>query len=137
MANTATKVHASPNRLTYRLVGDGTVAGPTLANATLLADMVDGPLKDLWSLNFADQATMRNRLLGGAQSGVLADSAGGMAIVQLVVAVNDVTAQENQIAVDVDTDAVTATKAEINISMSDTTGQVAFLHILHQHSSIL
>ena len=128
MANTATKASASPNRLTYQLAGDGTQVGPTIASATLLADMVPGPLKDAWTAAYASQAAMRTALLGGG--------AGCKVSVQLAVAVSDVTAEENQISVDVDADAVTATRAEINIGMSDTTGQIAFLHIEHIHSLV-
>ena len=128
MANTAAKVSSSPGHLTYLLTGDGTQVGPTVANATILADMAPGPLRDAWNKTYADQAAMRTALLGGGQS--------CEASVQLVVAVADITAEENQISVDVDTDAVTATKAEINIGMSDTTGQLAYLHIKHRHSIV-
>jgi hypothetical protein len=56
--------------------------------------------------------------------------------VQLRTAVNDVTAEQNQISVDVDVDAVTATKPEVNVTMSDTTGQEAYLTIEFLHSII-
>jgi hypothetical protein len=128
MANTATKVSASPNYLTYLLTGDGTVAGPTIANATILADMEDGPLKDAWKLAYANQAAMRVALLGGGADCRMA--------IQLVATGVDVTAQVNQPVADVDVDAVSATKAEINIGMSDTTGQLAYLHISHAHSIV-
>ena len=129
MANTAVKVSASPNHLTYILTGDGTQVGPTIANATILADMyVGGPLWGAWNATYANQAAMRTALLGmGAFCKVT---------VQLVTSGVDVTAERNQITVDVDVDAVTATKAEINIAMSDTTGQIAYLHIERVHSSI-
>lgn len=126
MANTATKASASPNHLTYQLAGDGTQVGPTIASATILNDMVPGPLKQAWESAYADQAAMRTALLGGGANCEVS--------VQLAVAVADVTAEENQISVDVDVDAVTASRAEINIGMSDTTGQIAFLHIKHRHS---
>lgn len=126
MANTATKVSSSPNHLTYRLDGDGTVAGPTIANATLLADMEAGPLRDAWNSTYANQAAMRTALLGGGANCEVS--------IQLAVTPVDTTAQTNQIVADVDVDAVTATKAELNVSMSDTTGQIAFLHIKHRHS---
>ena len=130
MANTATKVSASPNHLTYLLTGDGTVAGPTIANATLLADMVYGPLRDAWNAALTTQAAMRNQLLGGLAPGSCDIH------IQLVSSPVDTTAQVNQPFADVDTDAVTITKAELNISMSDTTGQLAYLHIRHRHSII-
>ncbi len=128
MPNTATKVAATPNRLTYLLTGDGTVAGPTIANATLLADMVPGPLQNAWNQVLTTQAAMRTALLGGG--------ANCRASIQLVATGNDVTAQVNQVVCDVDTDAVSTTKAEINIGMSDTTGQLAYLHLMHDHSAI-
>jgi outer membrane murein-binding lipoprotein Lpp len=128
-ANTATKQTRSQNRLTYLLVGDGTQVGPTIANATILQDMeFQGPLFDAWNRTYATQATMRTALLAGG--------ANCYAIIQLRTAVKDVTAEINQPSVDVDADAVTATKAEINITMSDTTGQEAYLHLIHMHSLI-
>ena len=126
MANTAAKASSSPNHLTYLLTGDGTQVGPTLASATILADMEPGPLKQAWEAAYADQAAMRTALLGGG--------AHCEAEVQMAIAVNDVSTQVNQVAVDVDTDAVTVTRAEINIGMSDTTGQRAYLHLRHRHS---
>lgn len=128
MPNTATVVSSSPHHLTFRLDGDGTQVGPTIANATILAAMAPGPLKDAWNKTYANQAAMRTALLGRGQ--------GCSASVQLAVAVADVTAEENQISVDVDTDAVTPTKAEINLGMSDTTGQVAYLHLECLHSLV-
>jgi hypothetical protein len=127
MANTATLVTSTPYRVVYLLSGDGTVAGPTIANATLLADMVAGPLEDIFNATYANQAAMRTACLTSAPCRVL---------VQLRTAVNDVTAQQNQIAVDVDVDAVTATKPEVNVTMSDTTGQEAYLTIEFLHSII-
>lgn len=129
MANTATKVSASLNHLVYLLTGDGTVAGPTIANATLLDDMVvGGPLYNEWNKTYANQAAMRSALLGGLN--------GCEANIQLVASPVDTTAERNQVFVDVDTDAVTATKAEINVSMSDTAGQLAYLKIVHWHTMI-
>lgn len=127
MANTAVKVSSSPNHLTYLLTGDGTVIGPTLANATILADMDQkGPLWAKWSKDYANQAAMQAALLGRGEH--------CSASVQLITAVADVTATINQISIAVDVDAVTATKAEIDITMSDAAGQVAMLHLIHDHS---
>jgi len=128
MANTATKASASPNHLTYLLTGDGTVAGPTIANATLLADMIGGPLRTAWNSTYASQAAMRTALLG----------LGGHARInlQMVATGVDVTAETNHVVADVDTDAVTATKAEINVGMSDTTGQLAYMHLIYDHSMV-
>ncbi len=128
MANTAVKVSATPNRLTYILTGDGSGAGPTLANATILADMVEGPLRDKWNQTYANQAAMRTALLGGGEN--------CYANIQLMTTGNDVTAQKDQITADVDTDAVSVTKAEIDIGMSQTTGQLAMLTLSHVHSIV-
>ena len=126
MANTATLVSSSRNHLTYLLTGDGTVSGPTIPSATILADMAEGPLRNAWNATYANQAAMRTALLGGG-----ADCVAG---IQLVATGVDVTAQTNQVVTDVDTDAVTPTKAEINVGMSDTTGQLAYLTLTHYHS---
>lgn len=127
MANTATLVTATPYRVVYLLQGDGTVAGPTIANATLLADMVAGPLEDIFNATYANQAAMRTACLTSAPC---------RALVQMRTTVNDVTAEVNQVSVDVDVDAVTATKPEVNVTMSDTTGQFAYLTIEYLHSII-
>ncbi len=129
MANTATKVSASANHLTYLLTGDGTVGGPTITSAILLADMqVGGPLWAEWNKVLTTQAAMRAALLGGL--------ANCRVSIQLVATGVDVTAQVDQVVCDVDTDAVATTKAEINIGMSDTTGQLAYLHLIHEHSIV-
>lgn len=128
MANTATKISATPNRLTYRLNGDGTVLGPTIPNATILADMVKGPLRDAWNKTYANQAAMRDALLGRGQ--------GCSISIQLAATPVQTTAEQNLVTADVDVDAVTATKAELNIAMSDTTGQIAYLHIEHDFSMV-
>jgi microcystin degradation protein MlrC len=126
MANTAVKVSASPHRLTILLTGDGTVVGPVLDNASLLEMMVEGPLKKAWNKTYANQDAMRNALLAGDCH----------AQIQLRESGVDITAQKNQVLIDVDTDAVTASKAEINPSMSDTSGQVAYLHLICSHSLV-
>jgi len=129
VANTAVKVSSSENHLTYLLTGDGTVVGPTIPSATLLADMnVGGPLWEAWNTTYANQAAMRTALLGGGANCEIS--------IQLVATGVDVTAEKNQVTADVDVDAVTATKAELNIGMSDTTGQLAYLHIKHRHSIV-
>lgn len=127
MANTAALQTATPYRVVYLLTGDGTVAGPTLDSALLLADMVAGPLKDVFSASYNNQAAMRTACLASQPA---------RAIVQMRATVNDVTAEKNQVSVDVDVDAVTATRPEVNITMSDTTGQVAYLTLEVLHSII-
>ena len=127
MVNTAVKASASKNHLSYLLTGDGTVVGPTIANATILADMTNqGPLFNAWNATYANQAAMRTALMGGG-------AACNMSLIMMVT-VADTTAQINQPSVDVDTDAITATKAEINITMSDTTGTIGMLTLSHWQS---
>jgi len=126
-ANVAVLMNRGPNHATYRLTGDGTVAGPTRASATILAELAAGPLLDLFTAAYADQAAMRTALLEGNP---------GICLVQMRATVNDVTAEVNQVSVDVDVDAVTATRPELNFTMSDTTGQVAYFTFLHLHSVI-
>jgi hypothetical protein len=133
MVNTAVKIAAGPHHLSYLLTGDGTQIGPTIANATLLADMVPGPLREAWNSILTTQAVMRSALLGGLGS-VSACPPGCRAFLLLLTAVKDVTAEINQPSIDVDTDATSITKAEINITMSDTTGQLAVLTLHHDWS---
>jgi hypothetical protein len=120
VANTAAVVLAAPNRITYLLTGDGTVVGPTLASATVIGDCAPGALKEALEASYADQAAMRNAFNTGipCKMGVTFQASG-----------NTVTAEKNQIVVDVDVDAVTSTRPEFNIEMSDTTGQIAYLTI--------
>ena len=133
MANTATAKSATPNRLTFELAGDGTVVGPTITNAQLLAAMVAGPLKDAFNATYVTDGTsvqsqMRKNLIYGVPG---TDSRGCRMFLTPLVTVADTTAQVNQPSVDVDTDATTATKPEINITMSDTTGTLYALVIEH------
>ncbi len=129
MPNTAVKQSASKAHLTYLLTGDGTVVGPTLANATLLADMeYQGGLYAAWDALYANQAAMQLALQGGGAHCRIA--------IQLVTAVADVTATINQISATVDVDAVTATKAEIDITMSDAAGQTAYMHLIYDDTIV-
>lgn len=128
MPNTAVVQSASSNHVTFLLTGDGTAVGPTLTNAQILAAMEDGPLKDAWNATHADQAAMRLALLAGGDN--------CEANIQMVATGADITAEVNQVVCDVDADAVTATKAEINLGMSDTTGQLAYLTLKHRHSMV-
>ncbi len=125
MPNTAAVVGtATPNKIVYLLTGDGTAAGPTITNATLLTDMVPGPLEDLFSATYADQAAMRLALFASDCE----------FSIHLITTGVDVTAEINQVVVDTDVDAVTATQPELNIGMSDTTGQIAYLTIRQDHT---
>lgn len=118
MANTAAEIgESTPCRMVWLLTGDGTVAGPTIANATILAAMSDGPLKTLWSTAYADQAAMRAALFA---------TRGRIAVTYRTTPVQT-TAEQGLVVVDVDTDATSPTLPEINIGMSDTTGQIAYL----------
>lgn len=128
MANTAVLAAATTHRLVYTLTGDGTVAGPTIASATLIADSAAGPLRDLLSASYATQALMRTAMLEGTPARILTSLRVGAATA--------LGPNAAQVAADVDVDAVTATRPEINITMSDTTGQVATLEIEYLHSII-
>jgi hypothetical protein len=132
MPITAVAVSASPNHLTFLLTGDGTAA-LILANSTIQAAMVAGPLKNAWDTVLTTQAAMRAKLLGGDSA-----ATGGFCEARLLLLVTpvDTTAQINQPTVDVDTDAVSTTKAEINVGMSATTGQIAYLTLEHRHSAV-
>jgi hypothetical protein len=128
MANTVALLGTpTPNRCVFLLTSDGTgsVVQP-ITNATLLAAMVAGPLKDLWNATYADQAAMRLALMVNSAS----------IRTQLRAVVNDTTGEKNQCLVDVDTDATTPTKAELNFGMSDTAAQEALLVIEHVHSVV-
>lgn len=119
MANTAVKQFATPYALCYLLTGDGTVTGPTIPSATLLADMVDGPLKDAWSVTtYTGEAGRRVALVGGNPCVINVRSLSNPV---------QTTAEQNLISVGVDADAVTANLTEVNVVMSDTTGQVAMM----------
>lgn len=120
MANTAAIISATPSRQTWLLTGDGTVAGPTITNAQLLAAAErNGPLRELLSATYANQAAMR----------LVFDGSGARILLRMRTTVADTTAEVNQPSADVDVDAVTATAPEINCTMSDTTGTVAILII--------
>lgn len=124
MANAEVKKSASPHRLVYEITGDGTATG-TITQATLAADCAAGPLKDLLTSVLTTQAAMRTNLL-------YSNPVKMTAWYRTVVA--DTTGNVNQLAVDVDTDAVSTTKAEINYQIHDTTGAVAILEIEYVHS---
>ena len=126
--NVATLIGASKNHLVYIIQGDGTVVGPTLTNAGILADFGTnlGPLYDLLNATYANQAAMRVALFG----------TGARMFMQLRVSVAVTDAQISQPTVDVDTDVATPTKPEINIAMGDTTGQFCYLYIEHIHSIV-
>ena len=131
MVNTAVKASAGPNHLTFLLTGDGTAA-LVIANSTIVAAMVPGPLKDAWALRVVGvtQAQLRAQLLGALTPRFCE------ARILLLVTPVDTTAQINKVTVDVDVDAVTASSAEINLGMSATTGQIAYLTLEHRHTIV-
>ena len=121
MANTAAKVHATAYRLVYRVTGDGTVTGPTIASATLIADAsIEGPLQDALKASYANQAAMRAAFM---------ESNPGRINVRIQTTPVQTTAEQNIPFADVDVDAITATRPELNITMSDTTGQIIIVEI--------
>jgi hypothetical protein len=126
MANTVTLKSSTPCRLVYEIAGDGTATG-TIASATLITDAVTGPLEDALSASYADQAAMRAAMLYGAPVQIHT---------QIQTSVADTTAQVNQPAADVDVDAITATRPEINYQMHDTTGQVVLLIVEYVHTLV-
>tara|TARA_Y100000034_G_C6897183_1_gene413926 strand:+ start:1068 stop:1454 length:387 start_codon:yes stop_codon:yes gene_type:complete len=126
MANTIAHLNSSANHSTWLFTGDGTVVSPALASATIIAAMVDGPLKDLFSASYANQAAMRTAVIEGNPG-----------IVTTVVRAtgNDVTNEKNRFVLDVDVDAVTAARPEVNTNMSDTTGQIVVVTFHYLHSA--
>jgi hypothetical protein len=74
MAVSFTKTSATPNRLVYKMVGDGAAAASTISktNAQLLADCVAGPLKDLLAASYADTAAVQ-AVFGGGSVAVATD----------------------------------------------------------------
>ena len=67
MAISFTKTSATPNRLVYKLIGDGAAAANTVGKtaAQLLADCVEGPLKELLNTAFASDAAVQAVFGGG------------------------------------------------------------------------
>jgi len=119
MAATVTVKKATRSRLTLLVQGDGT-ATHIITQAVLAAAMTKaGPLKDQWTKVHTTQAAMRTALLEEK----------GRIVIRARTQVADTTAQVNQPAADVDTDAVSTTKAEINLQLSDTTGQEFYIDI--------
>ena len=123
MANTVAVLKATPFRLTLLVTGDGTVA-TLIANATLLAAMAAGPLKDLWNATYADQAAMRTALTEGGDAGIW---------IRKRTVVAAVTAEVSDCSADVDVDATTPTKAEINLQWPDQTGMIGIVDIWLRH----
>ena len=131
MANSIVLIGASKNHLVYLLTGDGTIIGPTRTNAQVLADFGTnlGPLYDLFNATYVAQADMRVALFG----------TGARMFIQIRNGTTEINGQITQPVVDVDTDAATPTKPEINVGMTASNApasMVAILYIEHIHSVI-
>lgn len=124
MPTTFTKKHAGKHRLVYLAEGDGTVGPATRTNAELLADMEAGPLKDAFNATYANQAAMRAALL---EQNVRVN-------IRKRAVVAGVTAEVSDWAADVDTDAATPTKAELNVTAPDQNGGACYIEIEYIHS---
>ena len=127
MANTIAHLNSSPNHSTWLFTGDGTVASPALPNATIVAAMVDGPLKELFRAPYVNQAAMRTAVIEGNP---------GMVTTVVRATGNDITAEKNRFTLDVDVDAVSPTRPEVNTTMSDTTGMIVVVTFTYIHSVV-
>lgn len=125
MSNILTYKHSTPHRITYFLAGDGTAA-QVIPNATLLADMEAGPLRDLFNATYANQAAMRAALLEESVEIRIRPRAHPAVV----------TAEVSTWAVDVDVDAVTATKPEINVTCPDQASADCYIDIIARHSIV-
>ena len=117
-APTITAVTKTANRCVFKVVADNTGTAGLIASSVILAAMAPGPLKDAWTKAYANQAAMRTALEGGNCKLTWAPYT-GLALVQP----------------DVDVDAVTATRAEINITISAATVE-GYLEIEHAHTFV-
>lgn len=126
MAVTATLRSATAQRAVYEVLGDGSATTLTIANATILADLdgTTGPLYQAFNATYDNQAAMRLVIGAGPASVTTA----GVEIRMNPRTLGGVC------AVDVDTDAVTATKPEINILVPATA--CTFYMVLEYVSSL-
>lgn len=118
MAASVTKTKATPNRLVYLVAGDGEATGATITSATLLADAVSGPLRNSLNASYANQAAMRDVIGEG----------------NVEMSLNARAVSATGLLVDVDTDAVTPTKPEINLTFPSTADLAFYLTIEFKHS---
>ena len=127
MAVVAALVSATASRAVYTVTGDGAATSLTIANATLLADLdgTTGPLYQAFNATYANQAAMR-AVIGGGPANV---STPGVEIRMNPRSLGGV------VAADVDTDAVTPTKPEINIVFPATAA--VFYLVLEYVSSVV
>lgn len=121
MAITATLVKSDPYKLTYQLLGDAAATTLVLANALLQTDAKQGSVKNALNQTYANQAAMRQVFGQGAVKFTIRSRDGG--------------AGWGTAGIDVDVDAVTATKPKINLVASTApAATVAYLDIEFQHS---
>lgn len=119
MAITAAKVRADQYKLTYLLTGDGASTSLVIANSTLVADAIGGALKNALSGSYANTAAVQAVFGGGS-------------VRMWVRPINDAF----PIGVFADTDAVTTTRPEINLTAATAPGNndTAYLDIEFDHS---
>lgn len=138
MAVTALLIRSTPGELLYQITHDGAAGDTlTLANATLVADAANGPLKDKVLnavLPAANQANARSQFLGqgvstGATQGLWQNAAEVDFLPPRAAAMASVP------AVDADQDAVTPTKGEYNLTLA-AAALICFMRIRYKHSIV-
>jgi hypothetical protein len=120
MALTATKVVADQYKITYLLTGDGAATAAIITNATLVADAAGGALKNALSSAYANTAAVQ-AVFGAGK------------VRMWVRPINDAF----PVGVFGDTDAVSTTRPEINITaaVAPGAGDTAYLDIEFDHST--
>jgi hypothetical protein len=116
---TITKTKATANRLVYLVVGDGEDAAGLIDSVTLLADAAPGPLRNALKASYATQAAMR-AVFGGGNVPLECNHRTGT----------------GSFAADVDVDAITATRPEVNIVSPVDGTDAMYLVIEHKHTFI-
>jgi hypothetical protein len=130
MAVTVALEKSTPHMLMYSLTQDGAAGtAATIAGATLIADAVAGPLRELVEAPnqgaVVDQAAARRALMGDG-----ADVEDAHCAVTAILRSGTMT-----VAVDADVDGVTTTLAELNITCG-AAASVAYLMLHFQHSIV-
>jgi hypothetical protein len=137
MALTATLVSQTPNRLRYLLEQDGEAgAAVTIPAATLLADCISGPLKEMPGIGSdiagLTTALARRQLLGQGAAGGVTDLTNFQ---HAACEIQPRGASTEFWAVDADVDAVNALRGELNITSGAASGE-AILEVEFQHTLI-
>jgi hypothetical protein len=136
MAVTVALVTQTPNRLRYLLTADaeGGAAAP-IAAATLLADCISGPLKEMPGIGSdiagLTQALARRQLLGQGAAGGVTDLTNTQHAACKLTSRSGATVWN----VDADVDAVNALRGELNVVASGAVG-VAILEVEFQHTLV-